>query len=130
MSYQGHCNCESIKVTLKEQPSESLLCHCHNCRRTGGLFSVNYVLDEPEAVIDDSNSALKVYQDKNTASGNTVQRGFCSGCGSPIFTKSPQFPGKVLVKANVFDITATPTTEVFSVGRETWLKPVGNAKQE
>lgn len=27
MSYHGHCNCESIRVTLPEQPETSAICH-------------------------------------------------------------------------------------------------------
>lgn len=36
-------------------------------------FSVNYFVPEEEMRVDDPNTALKIYQDKNTASGNVIQ---------------------------------------------------------
>ncbi|KAJ5118052.1 hypothetical protein N7526_011075 [Penicillium atrosanguineum] len=114
MSYTGHCNCESVNVTLPRQPANSVLCHCDSCKRAGGAFSVNYFISEDDMTVKDPTTALKVYEDKKTASGNVIGRHFCSNCGSPIFTTSPKFPGKAFLKATLFDKVSPRDSEVFS----------------
>ncbi|KAJ5547301.1 hypothetical protein N7494_004886 [Penicillium frequentans] len=117
MSYTGHCNCESIHVTLPEQPPKTGVCHCSNCKRVGGAFSVNYFVPEDDLTIDDPNKTLKIFVDSKTASGHVIQRNFCSNCGSAIFTKSPKAPGKVFLKATLFDTVSPKGGEVFGEQR-------------
>ncbi|KAJ5424552.1 hypothetical protein N7445_010525 [Penicillium cf. griseofulvum] len=76
-------------------------------------FSVNYFINEDELTIDDPNATLKIYDDKKSVSGNAAKRHFCSICGSPVFTKTPRVPGKVFLKAALFDSVSPPATEVF-----------------
>ncbi|KAL4935182.1 hypothetical protein BDV06DRAFT_217604 [Aspergillus oleicola] len=128
-SYQGHCICGNIKLSLKEQPPNSLRCYCGNCARSGGGSSINYVVDEPECAIEDANASLKTFHDTLTASGNTVERQFCVNCGSPVVTRSPKYPGKALIKASLFDTIAPPSMEVFTARRDKWQPPVEGAKQ-
>ncbi|CAI7591269.1 unnamed protein product [Penicillium glandicola] len=122
MSYQGHCNCESIRVTLPQQPPTSVVCHCDCCKRAGGgAFSINYLVNENELTVDDPNATLKIYVYKNSFSGNTVKRHFCSSCGSPVFTESPNVPGKVFLKAALFDRVSPPADEVFVNKKYQWV---------
>ncbi|KAJ5765784.1 hypothetical protein N7520_005343 [Penicillium odoratum] len=133
MSYTDYCNCESIHVTLPQQPENSGLCHCDNCKRAGGgksifvvippgdanmefstAFSVNYFLPEDEMTLDDPKKALKSYEDSETASGNVIQRYFCSNCGSAIFTRTPKTPGDIFLKATLFDTVSPTAGEIFA----------------
>ncbi|OOF90618.1 hypothetical protein ASPCADRAFT_211927 [Aspergillus carbonarius ITEM 5010] len=129
MPYTGHCICKTIQVSLSHQPSSSLRCHCRNCARSGGGSSINYVLDSDDVILTDPHSLLKSFDDTDTLSGNVVLRQFCSQCGSPIATKSPQFPGKTLLKASLFDVMAKPEMEVFTDRRQKWEGAVEGAKQ-
>ncbi|QQK47599.1 Glutathione-dependent formaldehyde-activating, GFA [Penicillium digitatum] len=130
MSYQGHCNCESILITLLQQPPSSVICHCDCCKRAGGgPFSVNYIVDEAELTIDDPHAILKLYDDKKSISGNVVKRYFCSSCGSPVFTKTPKAPGKVFLKAALFDSVAHPKTEVFTKKQYQWVTVENGERQ-
>ncbi|KAL4738449.1 Mss4-like protein [Aspergillus similis] len=128
MSYRGHCICGSIQVSLKEQPPNSLRCHCRNCARSGGGSSINYLVDEPEFAVEDT-SSLKTFEDTHSASGNVVARQFCGNCGSPVVTRSPKYPGKAIVKASLFDVISPPIMEVFTDRRQEWEKPVEGANQ-
>ncbi|KAJ5887220.1 hypothetical protein N7504_011267 [Penicillium tannophilum] len=110
MSYTGHCNCESIHVTLPEQPPKTGVCHCSNCKRVGGACSVNYFVPEGNLTIDDPDKTLKIFVDSKTASGNVIQP-------SAIFTKSPKAPGKVFLKATLFDTISPKGGEVFAEHR-------------
>ncbi|OOQ84159.1 cytochrome P450 52A11 [Penicillium brasilianum] len=75
MAYVGHCNCNSVRISLPEQPEGSVICHCENCRRAGGAFSVNYFVAEDEITVEDPNEALGIYDDPNTAAGYVIQVG-------------------------------------------------------
>ncbi|KGO66535.1 Glutathione-dependent formaldehyde-activating enzyme/centromere protein V [Penicillium italicum] len=122
MSYQGHCNCESICITLPQQPPSSAVCHCDCCKRAGGgPFSVNYFVNEDELTVDDPNATLRIYEDKNSVSGNVVKRHFCSSCGSPVYTKTPMAPGLVFLKASLFDSASPPAAEVFTEKQYQWV---------
>ncbi|PWY80801.1 hypothetical protein BO94DRAFT_520745 [Aspergillus sclerotioniger CBS 115572] len=129
MSYTGHCICKNIQVSLAQQPASSLRCHCRNCARSGGGSSLNYVLDSDEVTLSDPHSLLKSFDDTDTLSGNVVLRQFCSQCGSPFATKSPQFPGKTHLKASLFDVIARPEMEVFTDRRQGWVGEVEGARQ-
>ncbi|KAJ5334574.1 hypothetical protein N7452_006977 [Penicillium brevicompactum] len=122
MSYQGHCNCESIRITLPQQPANTVICHCDCCKRAGGsAFSLNYFVDEEDLTVEDTKSTLKIYEDKKSTSGNIVKRHFCSDCGSPVFTKTPKAPGKAFLKAALFDTISSPSTEVFANKQLEWV---------
>ena len=43
-------------------------------------FSVNYIVNEGDLTVEDPNGTLKIYEDKNSESGNVVK---VSHCPSP-----------------------------------------------
>ncbi|KAL5355196.1 Mss4-like protein [Aspergillus floccosus] len=129
MSYEGHCICGNIRVVLPQQPASSLRCHCRNCSRSGGGSSINYAVNDADVVIYDPQSCLKTFVDTQTTSGNHIERRFCSNCGSPVFTLTPSFPGKKLIKASLFDSISLPNMEVYIHRRQAWEHPVAGAQQ-
>ncbi|KAJ5732430.1 hypothetical protein N7493_003911 [Penicillium malachiteum] len=76
-------------------------------------FSINYLMSEADLDLQDPNSAMKIFEDPNAASGNVIERHFCSVCGSAIFSKTPRAPGKVFLKATLFDKISPMEKEVF-----------------
>ncbi|CAI7661480.1 unnamed protein product [Penicillium bialowiezense] len=70
-------------------------------------FSLNYFVDEESMTVEDANSTLKVYEDKKSTSGNIV--------------KTPKAPGKVFLKAALFDKISHPSTEVFANKQLEWV---------
>lgn len=72
------------------------------------------MISEGDMTVENPAQTLKIYEDSNTATGNTIQRNFCSNCGSAIFTKSPKAPGKVFLKATLFPTVAPKGGEVFT----------------
>ncbi|KAK1569608.1 Mss4-like protein [Colletotrichum navitas] len=119
-SYQGHCNCGSIKVTLSKKPENVVACHCANCKRAGGPFSMNFFVDDGQWEIEDNQKTMTEYQDLNTDSGNTVHRFFCRNCGSPVKTTAKPFPGKAIIKASLFDDIPTKRSDIFEHKALNW----------
>ncbi|KAH8811269.1 Mss4-like protein [Xylogone sp. PMI_703] len=126
MAVEGQCNCGKIKVILPTQPDSCVLCFCDNCRRSGGLSSVNYILKTSSVSIQDPIKALKSYPDNNTINGETILRHFCSTCGSPIFSLNPGKPDTSIVKASLFDNIPAPSNQIFTEKKPDWLGEIGH----
>lgn len=82
----GSCLCGSISVTIKDDElftkRRGHLCHCANCRKVAGSYVAANLLIETEKVdIKDRDGTKKVYEDRETLSGNPVYRSFCSKDG-------------------------------------------------
>lgn len=80
------CLCRSIEVTILEKDlftkQRGHLCSCSNCRKTAGSFvASNMLLAESDVKIDDRKGTMKVFEDTETGSGNSVFRSFCGQCG-------------------------------------------------
>ncbi|KAL6900589.1 Mss4-like protein [Trichoderma evansii] len=120
-SYSGTCNCGSVTVTLATAPSMTYACHCLNCRRAGGPFSINYILGEDEVTVHDSNDSRKQYIDINTISKATVKRTFCQTCGSPIYSQLESMAGKYFIKASLFDEIIPTKTDVYQDRQIHWI---------
>ncbi|TDZ17514.1 hypothetical protein Cob_v009502 [Colletotrichum orbiculare MAFF 240422] len=119
--YEGHCNCGAVKVVFGEKPDQLVVCHCANCKRAGGPFSMNFFAEEGDFKLEDSQNTLQEYLDNNTDSGNTVHRFFCRNCGSPVKTTAPAaIPGKILIKASLFDEIPPKTSEVYTEKALSW----------
>ncbi|KAJ4158091.1 uncharacterized protein LMH87_008635 [Akanthomyces muscarius] len=122
MTFQsGRCNCGSITVQLHRNVVTTIACHCLNCRRAGGAFSINYVVEDDNVAVNDPQSTISLYRDDDTESGNSVQRAFCQNCGCPIFTKTPALEGRTILKASLFaDVVAQRGSDLFSNRKIIW----------
>ncbi|PTB35536.1 hypothetical protein M441DRAFT_152746 [Trichoderma asperellum CBS 433.97] len=120
-SYSGTCNCGSVTVTLAVTPSMTYACHCLNCRRAGGPFSINYILSEDEVTVQDSHDSREQYIDVNTISKATVRRTFCQMCGSPLYSQLESMAGTFFIKASLFDEITPTKTDVFQDRQIHWI---------
>ncbi|WWC90294.1 uncharacterized protein L201_005227 [Kwoniella dendrophila CBS 6074] len=114
----GSCNCEFIKITIPK-PESLVLCHCINCRKSGGsLTSANFPTNPKDMKVQ--GSELKQYQNKGT-SGNSVTRNFCGNCGSPLWTAISD-PNTVFVKGGLFEPHSipAPSAHLFAKNMEDW----------
>ncbi|UNI19628.1 hypothetical protein JDV02_005806 [Purpureocillium takamizusanense] len=116
----GRCNCRSITVTLSRAPTQTVMCHCLNCRRAGGPASINYVLADEDITVNDSQGSLKTYADHDTASGSVCKRSFCGNCGSPIYSVAVSAVGKKFLKASLFENVSTNKFDFFTQRQIEW----------
>ena len=66
---------------------------------------------------------MKLYEDGDTDSGNTVKRFFCGDCGSPIYSAVPDSPDMVFLKTGTMDDTTgfTPQFNVWCSTKQNWV---------
>ncbi|KAF6842369.1 hypothetical protein CMUS01_03148 [Colletotrichum musicola] len=118
--FKGNCNCGSVKVAVKMKPELVLVCHCANCKRAGGAFSMNFLIEDDQWELEDGQQALSEYLDSNTDSGRTVHYVVTDHLASPVKSVSPAIPGKSFVKASLFDDIPTAKKEVYDHKALNW----------
>lgn len=80
--------------------------------------------------IESGSESVKVYQDKDTRSGGTLERGFCSSCGSNLFMRNngdPKMKDNIVIPAGSVDDSYksfVPQSELFPDRRHAWVQEV------
>ena len=127
----GTCLCGQIAVSVTKQAlnatDKTYICRCKNCRQTSGSFASTGV------IVANSDFKItgepKLYQDRKTDSGTSIQRAFCGSCGSPIYTASPTMPGVQIFKLGLFDQIPKPSMELYCRERPSWDKAIPDTIQ-
>jgi hypothetical protein len=127
----GKCLCGQISVSVPQtafNSSESIgLCYCKNCRQSGGcVASYNLYIPERDFTMQ---GQPKIYHDKDTDSGATLERAFCCNCGSPIYGKNPKFTGLIAVRLGIFDQLPKPGMALYCKDRPNWNKTIDGVEE-
>lgn len=97
-SASGSCLCGSISFTARLPTQWVAHCHCTRCRRAHGAAFVTWAgMAAEQVTIEDSAATLRWY-----GSSGGAERGFCSRCGSPLFFRSPGWPGELHIARALF----------------------------
>ena len=97
-SAHGSCLCGAVQFEAHLPPKWVAHCHCTRCQRAHGAAFVTWVgVDASRSVVSDPHGALTWYVTPEGAS-----RGFCHTCGSPMFFKSPRWPGELHMARALF----------------------------
>ena len=122
MEITGQCLCGEIKYELLNPPAMTGVCHCKNCQRqAGSAFSTLAGVAKSDFSL--TSGKMKLYEDGDTDSGNTVKRFFCGDCGSPIYSAVPDSPDMVFLKTGTMDDTTgfTPQFNVWCSTKQNWV---------
>ena len=117
--WKGRCSCGAIQYESTEEPSLSFYCQCRQCQRaTGSGHAALFVVSKNATTVT---GAMKFYNQK-ADSGNTVNRGFCSNCGSPVMNKTTAYPDNLIFNAATLDDPGIfdPTMRVCSEFSQSW----------
>lgn len=106
----GGCLCGALRFETRGAPHRVGLCHCLDCRKHHGtLFHASAIFPVER---------VHVTGESRTYAG----RHFCPDCGSPVFARSDD---ETEVNLGAFDEPNlfTPTYELWTIRRESWLPP-------
>lgn len=115
---RGRCLCGSVRFEIDMPPLSCVTCHCESCRRQCSAPMTVYV-----GVADGSwrwtQGAPRVYR-----SSPGVERGFCAGCGTPLFFRSQKMSGVMHLYVAAMDEPAAfaPTLHVAHEEKLPWLQ--------
>ena len=123
MSISGGCLCGAVRYELDSAPTMTGVCHCKNCQRqAGSAFSTLAAVSREEFRF--TSGEPKLYEDKDTESGNAVERYFCGECGSPIISVLPAQADMVYLKTGTLDDTSgfVPQFHAWCDSKQTWVQ--------
>ncbi|MFP6732096.1 MAG: GFA family protein [Alphaproteobacteria bacterium] len=75
----GQCLCGAVRYEIRGSLSDPHACHCSQCRRQSGHYSVTTHLKRKDFSLTEVRG-LKWYR-----SSSFAERGFCAECGSSLF---------------------------------------------
>ena len=122
MRRKGRCLCGSVEFELNSEKTFLDICHCKNCQQqTGSPFAA--FLAVPLSAMAFSGS-LKRFDDKQTLSGNVVERFFCERCGSPCYVRVQRAPNTAYVFSGLFDETddLSPKGHGWTSQKHQWVE--------
>jgi hypothetical protein len=121
MDLTGGCLCGAVRYKSTGAPSRQFVCHCSDCKRSGGsAFHVGIAV--PRANFAITSGELRAYV-KQGDSGRTVTRSFCPNCGSGVINEPEVWPDHVVIKVGTLDEPAAvaPALELYAQSRMPWV---------
>jgi len=101
--YSGQCLCGEIIYSVDVDPVFAGNCHCKDCQRSSGsAYIPAMVFPEKDVLV----SGRVKYFETQAESGDTHKRGFCSNCGSQLFSRFSNMPGFLGIKAGTLNDTS------------------------
>lgn len=98
---EGGCLCGSVRFRIDAEPQGARYCWCRDCQRiASGMATVNVLFDKGSIRY----TGEMITHARKGDSGNTVERGYCSTCGSQMYSKTVTGPAQpVRVRAGTLD---------------------------
>ncbi len=123
----ARCACGALRLTLREPPQLTALCHCLACqRRTGSPFSANAFY--AAACVEVSGRSTEFV--RTAESGRKVRMYFCPACGSTLYWKAEASPEMIGVAVGSFADPAftPPALSVFEKSKHEWVRLDGTVE--
>jgi hypothetical protein len=114
--FTGGCLCGNVRVVATGRPYRVGICHCLDCRKHhGALFHASAIFPQ---------DAVTIIGETRAYTG----RHFCPNCGSTVFGRSED---EIEVNLGALDVPNqfTPTYELWTIRRESWLPPFPHMKR-
>lgn len=115
----GGCLCKAVRFTASAAPIAVRQCWCRDCQYwAAGSATVNAVFEAAAVSIEGKLSTFV----SQAASGNTMTRGFCSACGTPVTSASNARPHLVILRVGTFDdpAIAAPAMNIWTTSAPHW----------
>jgi hypothetical protein len=115
----GGCMCKAVRYTISGPPVATRQCWCRTCQYFGaGSSTVNAVFRTPDVKLTGEVRYFTSIAD----SGNTLHRGFCPACGTPISSQSEARPHLLILRTGTLDDSALvrPAMEIWTGSAPKW----------
>lgn len=120
MAVEGGCQCAAIRYTVDaDRPVATRICWCRGCQyRAAGNATVNAIF-KSESI---KTTGEVSWHEGKADSGNIMRRGFCSQCGTQIFSISSGSPYLTVVRVGTLDDPSlgAPTTIIWTDSAPSW----------
>ncbi len=115
----GECLCGKISYSCSQEPVLAGHCQCSDCQKISGAGHISSIAVPRGSLVIDGELA---FHEKQAASGNTVKRGFCPGCGSHIYAENSAVAELEFIRAgSLHDLEQfKPTMVVYASSGASW----------
>ena len=113
----GSCLCGAVSFEAALPATWVAHCHCSRCQRAHGAAFVTWAgFRDGDVMVSDHQQTLGWYRETEAS------RGFCTACGSPMFFKSPMYPGELHVSRALFhgQLAQEPQAHAFFSSHVSW----------
>ena len=101
MRVTGSCHCGRIAFAAEIESDHVRVCHCTDCQKlSGSAFRINVPVAPGGFMLTRGEPKLYV---KRADSGKLSTHGFCSDCGSPIFSIAAGDPPRYSLRVGTLD---------------------------
>ena len=97
---RGGCMCRAIRYEITGKPMFGGHCQCLDCQQESGGGHVSFMAFPADAV---KLEGTPRFYESEADSGNTIRRGFCPTCGSPVMGATTGLPGVTTISAGSLD---------------------------
>jgi hypothetical protein len=122
----GGCACGAVRYECSGEPIFSGNCYCRDCQRSSGTAMAS-VLGVPKAAVKVLKGEAR-YFEVTADSGKKISRGFCSTCGTPLFSLLAAMPDLMGIKASSLDDPSQfrPGMSLYTSSAPAWAPFVEN----
>jgi hypothetical protein len=99
-TYHGGCLCRAIRYEIAVEPMLAGQCQCRDCQHETGGGHTSFMAFPANAV---KLTGTPRFYEVKADSGDTVRRGFCPTCGSPVVGATSSLPGVTTISAGSLD---------------------------
>lgn len=119
MTITGGCLCGAVRYEIAADPLVVRACWCTDCQKVAaGNATVNVVFPAEAVTIE----GRLVDYPSTADSGNTMHRGFCPQCGTPVTTGSEARPHLIGIRGGTLDDPelARPQMTIWAKSAPSW----------
>lgn len=99
--FTGGCHCGAIRYEVTGEPVVARICHCDDCRRSGGsAFATNVFVKTEDLKVTKGEPKTFHWV---AASGNKRGRAFCGDCGTTVYVWNEARPEARGVRIGTID---------------------------
>lgn len=99
-THRGGCLCGAIRYEIVAEPMFAGQCQCRDCQHESGGGHTSFMVFPAEAV---KLAGTPRFYELKADSGNTVRRGFCPTCGTPVVSGTSGMPDIMTISAGSLD---------------------------
>jgi hypothetical protein len=116
----GGCACGAIRYVCTAAPLLAFKCHCRDCQQASGT-AFAAILRVPAAAFTVTKGEPRFHTVRGD-SGDSVSRGFCGACGSPLFSRLSGMTEVVGVRVGNLDDPRQypPIMDIFVASTQPW----------
>lgn len=118
--FSGGCACGAIRYKCVTEPLYMGNCHCRHCQQATGsaYFAAVLVRESGFSLV----SGEPAWFERKADKGHSMQRGFCTDCGSPLFLKNGMHPRTWVLYAGSLDDPSQykPSRNIYTESAQPW----------